>query len=133
MPDPKRDELITALRGAFAAPPAGVVAAWIFGSFARGTMRRDSDVDVGVLYRDPAPGILDAAALDLEGRLENLVRREVQLVVMNTAPVDLVHRIVRDGILLAELDPRARVAFEVRARNEYFDLLPHLMRYRRQA
>jgi hypothetical protein len=32
--------------------------------------------------------------------------------------------------LLLQPDPSARIAFEVRARNEYFDLLPFLQRYR---
>jgi len=52
-------------------------------------------------------------------------------VVLNRAPVDLVHRVLRDGILLLDRDPSGRIRFEVRARNEYFDLLPHLRRYRR--
>ena len=51
---------------------------------------------------------------------------------MNKAPVDLVHRILRDGRLVFEGDHGARVAFEVKARNEYFDLLPYLREYRRQ-
>jgi hypothetical protein len=45
--------------------------------------------------------------------------------------VDLVHRVLRDGVLLLERDRSARIRFEVRARNDYFDLLPHLRRYRR--
>jgi hypothetical protein len=49
---------------------------------------------------------------------------------MNTAPADLIHRILRDGKLLLEADKSCRIAFEVRARNEYFDLLPILQRYR---
>jgi predicted nucleotidyltransferase len=133
MPGHPREHLIATLQRELAAPPAGLAVAWLFGSVARGTMRLDSDVDVGVLYRDPPPGTLDAAPLELEGQLERAVRREVQLVVMNGAPPDLVHRILRDGVLLAEPDRRARIAFEVRARNEYFDLLPHLQRYRRRA
>jgi predicted nucleotidyltransferase len=36
-----------------------------------------------------------------------------------------------DIALLFERDPGARIRFEVRARNDYFDLLPHLRRYRR--
>jgi hypothetical protein len=47
--------------------------------------------------------------------------------------VDLAHRVLRDGLLLLERDRSARIRFEVRARNEYFDLLPHLRRYRRKA
>jgi hypothetical protein len=50
---------------------------------------------------------------------------------MRRAPVDLIHRILREGRLLAERDTRERVRFEVQARNQYFDLLPHLHRYRR--
>ncbi len=52
------------------------------------------------------------------------------MVVLNRAPADLVHRILRDGILLVENDAAARVAFEVNKRNEYFDLLPNLREYR---
>ena len=51
--------------------------------------------------------------------------------VLNRAPVDLIHRVLRDGILLKESDPSARIRFEVKARREYFDLLPILRRYRR--
>ena len=50
----------------------------------------------------------------------------MDLVVLNRAPADLIHRVLRDGILVLDLDPSARIRFEVRARNEYFVLLPHL-------
>jgi hypothetical protein len=43
-----------------------------------------------------------------------------------------VHRVLRDGVLLLDHDRSARIAFEVRSRNEYFDLLPILERYRRR-
>jgi hypothetical protein len=41
-----------------------------------------------------------------------------------------VHRILRDGKLLLDRDPPARIRFEVKARNEFFDLEPFLRRYR---
>jgi hypothetical protein len=49
---------------------------------------------------------------------------------MNRAPADLVHRILRDQHLLLDLEPSARVRFEVASRNRYFDLKPLLARYR---
>ena len=55
----------------------------------------------------------------------------VDLVVLDSAPVDLVHRVLRDGRLLYDDDPSMRVRFEVRSRNQYFDLLPYLREYRR--
>jgi len=53
------------------------------------------------------------------------------VVVLNDAPADLVHRVLRDGVLVLETDRSARIRFEVAKRNEYFDLLPILRRYRR--
>ena len=106
-------------------------AAYLFGSVARGEARQDSDVDIGLLYQTPPDATLEGQPFLLAAELESLLGRPVDLVVMNTAPADLVHRVLRDGILLFQLNPSARIAFEVRARNEYFDLLPILRRYRR--
>jgi uncharacterized protein len=106
-----------------------IAAAWLFGSTARGTQRTGSDIDIGVLYSgEPPPGL---ARFHLEGEVERLLRHPVQLVVLNRAPVDLIHRVLRDGLLLAERDRSRRIAFEVRTRNEYFDLLPILREVRR--
>lgn len=107
------------------------MAAYLFGSEARGSARSDSDVDVAVLLRQPPPTTLEGLQLDLAAEIERKIGREVDLVVLNRAPPDLVHRVLRDGRLLLEADRAGRIAFEVRARNEYFDLLPILERYRR--
>ena len=109
----------------------GLAAAYLFGSFARGEARPDSDVDVGLLYSKPPPSTLEGQPYLAGAELESLLGRRVDLVVLNAAPVDLVHRVLRDGILLLEPDRSARIAFEVRARNQYFDLLPILQLYRR--
>jgi predicted nucleotidyltransferase len=96
---------------------------WLFGSQARGTARPDSDVDVAVL------GAVDA--WDLEARLCAALDMDVQVVPMERAPADLVRRVVRDGILLAERDRALRVRFEVRKRLEYFDMAPIWRQIRR--
>lgn len=120
------------LREYFAARPDGLVAAYLFGSVARGTAGPRSDADVAVLYTATPPPTIEGLPLDLEGRLERLLSRPAQVVVLNTAPVGLVHRVLRDGVLLLDRDPRARIRYEVRARNEFFDLQPILARYRRR-
>ncbi len=68
---------------------------------------------------------------DLAHALEGLLESTVDLVILNGAPVDLVHRVLRDGILVCDANRSARVRFEVRARNDYFDLEPYLRQYRR--
>src|SRR3972149_2147232 len=101
-PDPVATEISDRIRAFFAADPRGAAAVYLFGSQARGTAGASSDVDVGVLF-----------------------------VVLNAAPPDLIHRVLRDGDLLVERDRSARIRFEVAARNAYFDLKPFLDRYRR--
>ncbi|HZF11124.1 MAG TPA: nucleotidyltransferase domain-containing protein [Thermoanaerobaculia bacterium] len=109
----------------------GIAAAYLFGSMARGTTGSRSDVDVAVLYEGDPPSGFAGLGIPLAGDLERRLGREVDVVVLNRAPVDLVHRVLRDGHLLIDRNRSRRIAFAVRARNEYFDLLPHLLRYRR--
>jgi predicted nucleotidyltransferase len=108
-----------------------VVCAYVYGSWARGEAAPDSDVDVGVVLKNAPPSRLLGPDASLRGDPEDALGRPLDLVVLNRAPVDLIHRVLRDGVLLADHDPTARIHFEVRARNEYFDLLPYLQEYRR--
>lgn len=128
---PVNQEPLHLVRAALERAPAHIVAAFVFGSVARGTAGPSSDVDVAILQaRDPEPSYA-ALPLRLEGDLERALGRRVDLVVLNVAPVDLVHRVLRDGVLVLDRDRSLRIAFEVRARNAYFDLLPILRQYRR--
>jgi uncharacterized protein len=109
----------------------GIAAAYLFGSVARGTAGPRSDVDVGVLYREDPPLTLEGLGLRLEGDLEILLGKPVQVVVLNRAPVDLAIRVLRDGKLLVDQDRTKRIDFEVKTRFELWDLEPYLKMYRR--
>jgi predicted nucleotidyltransferase len=128
---PDRAEVESQLRRFFAAGHDEVIAVYLFGSVARGTATATSDVDVAVLLRHDPLATLDGLLLGLEGDLERELRVPVQVVVLNSAPCDLVHRVLRDGPLILDRDPSGRIRFEVRARNEFFDLQPFLDRYRK--
>jgi predicted nucleotidyltransferase len=119
------------LRNFFETDPHGVIAVYLFGSFARGSERPESDVDVAVLFADPPAKTFEGLPLRLEEDLERYLRRAVEVIVLNHATADLIHRVLTDGKLLIDLDPSSRIQFEVRARNEYFDLQPILRRYRK--
>jgi predicted nucleotidyltransferase len=116
------------LRRYFAAHGEGLVAAYLFGSVARGTARDTSDVDVGVLFERKPPSTLDSPIFRLEADLERLLKRRVQVVALNTASAMLVHRVLRDGKVLLDANRSARIRFEVARQNEYFDLQPILRR-----
>lgn len=126
-----RSAVIDTLRDDFAGR-RDVVAAYLFGSVARGDARPDSDVDVAVLLAAGEPA--DTAGYDawfaLQDDLEERLHRRVDLVAMNGAPLDLLHRVLRDGVRLVDNDPERRAEFEVQVRTQYLDSLPLLLRYR---
>jgi predicted nucleotidyltransferase len=128
--DPDCQAIENQLREFLGNAPEDILVAYLFGSIARRDARPRSDVDVALLLRQSPPSSLEGAQLDLEGVLERVLGRRVQLILLNSAPADLVHRVLRDGRIVLERDRAARIAFEVRLRNEYFDLAPLRRRYR---
>jgi predicted nucleotidyltransferase len=128
MPEPS---LAENAREVLEGAPAEVLAVYLYGSRARGTGSAHSDLDLGILLRDAPRPTLRSAARRIEDDVERAVRVPVQAVVLNTASADLTHRVLRDGILLLDRDRAARIRFEVRTRNDYFDLAPIRRLYRR--
>lgn len=92
--------------------------AFLMGSFAKGTARPDSDVDVAALF-DRAPDFMEA--LDLRERLSALLRREADLVVLNDAGPIIRMQALKTGIRLFS-QKNAYEEFFVRTLNEYDDL-----------
>ena len=113
--------------------PHDAVAVYLYGSTARETATETSDVDLAILDARAPAGTLDDLPLSLEAEIERLVGRPVQVIVLNRAPPDLIHRVLRDGKLLLDRDRPARIRFEVQARNAFFDLEPIRRRYRKLA
>lgn len=89
---------------------ADLAALYLFGSRARGVAGPRSDVDLAVTLR---PGLDEAARwrkrLDLIGRAAEILGTDaVDVVALDDAPTALGHRVLRDGRLLCERDPRRR-------------------------
>jgi predicted nucleotidyltransferase len=98
--------------------------AYLFGSTAKGRTRASSDIDVAVWLddgaRDPAARL--DRALALEGSLEERLRRSTQVIVLNDAPLDLRHNVLRHGRLIVSRDDSARHRFYVEHARHYYDM-----------
>ena len=119
--------IVERLSGALA-PREEILEAYLFGSHARGGARPDSDIDVAV-YIDEA--IADDGHWGYRAELTTdlmvaLGTNEVDVVVLNKAPILLYHRVLRDGIRLLSRDLRATTTRAGRALSYYFDFLPQL-------
>ena len=105
-----------------------ILEAYLFGSRARGEARPESDVDVAV-YIDEA--LADDGHWGYRAELTTylmvaLDTNEVDVVVLNEAPILLYHRVLRDGARLLSRDLRATTTRAGRALSQYFDFLPQL-------
>lgn len=109
-----------------------VIAAYLFGSVARGKAGPRSDIDIAVLLEeDLEPFERFERRLRLMADLEALCRSEVDVVVLNDAPLVLQNQVLRHGRLIYERDRQARIAFEVKSRKMYHDWKPWMEFYHR--
>jgi len=110
----------------FLATQEDIVAAYLFGSLAQGRATPRSDIDIAVLLKRAAR----PEASDLDRQLQLMdefcryADREVDVVILNTAPPLLRHQVLRYGRRIFERDRQARVDFEVRVGREYEDVKP---------
>ncbi len=126
----ERDGLTAALSALLRQFVPGAVAAYIFGSFAKG--EDFSDLDVGVLMGHDVPQPLELE-LQLEVRLEKLLKVPVDVRILDLAPLSFQFAVVRDGRLLVDPEPNRRAAFEGNVRKKYFDFAFFRKRYIKEA
>jgi predicted nucleotidyltransferase len=107
-----------------------VVVAWLFGSRASGRVHARSDIDIAVLLApETTQEERERWRLELIGRLSAVYRSDaIDLAILNDAPPLLRYEALRPRHVLYNCDDEARVTFEVRTMQEWFDWAP---RYRR--
>ena len=96
-----------------------ILLAFLFGSLASKRMRPSSDVDIGILFKT-VPDIY--AINDVTEELSSILKREVDLAVLNQASPVLKMQILKNGILLYASDRKYFHHFFTDTVNQYDDL-----------
>jgi predicted nucleotidyltransferase len=103
-----------------------VAFAYLYGSALTGMMTPQSDIDIGLVVSDSlAPAASLKLILHLKRELEERSGlSNVDIRIINDAPLVFRGRVVTDGILIFSTNETERVRFETSTRLQYFDYLP---------
>jgi len=93
--------------------------AFIFGSFAEGRLNKESDVDIAILFR-VEPDI--STLTDIMNGISVIVKRDVDIVVLNNASPIIRMEVLRKGRVLKKVDERIYCDFYLRTVKEYDDI-----------
>ncbi len=98
-----------------------VVFAYLFGGLAGENPSPLSDIDLAIYIEKTSDSVQVKTAL-LSDLIDALRTDEVDLVILNTAPLPLSGRVLQQNILLVDRDPFRRHAYESLVLREFFDL-----------
>jgi len=119
------DARFSVLGSRFSAFPE-VVAVYLFGSAARGTRGKRSDVDIAVLTRARGTSHRRSRSLVeyVQAACDALGTDNVDVVLLDRAPIALRHEVFREGKPLLVRDREALTRFRLESSREYLDTLP---------
>ena len=115
-----------------------VVFAYLHGSSLEASSSRDIDIAVYL-----QPEIMDRRgygacrdfdfSIPLEQEIESLLKKPVDVQILNNAPLPFRFRVVSQGRTLVDRSPERREIFELLSRVEYFDFKPRREEYLKEA
>jgi len=97
-----------------------VVFAYLFGSLARNKVLPLSDIDIAIYLKEGVDLNKEKMSI-FQNLIDLLGTEEIDLVLLNTAPLTLKARIVSNKKVLVDNDPFLRHSFESLVLREYFD------------
>lgn len=114
-----RDHAFVSVLEPLLARRKGIQLVFLFGSAVSRRMHRASDVDIGILF-GAVPNVSQRSAL--AAALSSLLKKEVDLVVLNHAGPILKMQVLKTGVLVFARDLKIYHQFFVDTVNQYDDL-----------
>jgi len=114
----QKDNLVATISSYLEENCKEIVAAYLFGSFI--TQRLFSDIDLGILTAGDSEAL--NFEIDLENRLEKIVKYSVDVRVLNRAPLSFCRNVIRHRNVILDRDPNLRSDFEGQILKQYFDV-----------
>lgn len=105
-----------------------VIAIYLYGSYARNEQKKDSDIDLAVLFNEKTDNRL-SLRFKYESDLSHLLDLEVEIQELNNIGIELGKRIIDEGTKIFTKSPQMDNIFKERLISKYFDMLPFYTEY----
>ncbi len=100
----------------------GIKLLYVFGSYAKGSNNKNSDIDIAVLVNDNYKPMYK---LYMIGDLTSIFKRDdIDLVILNGANPVLRHQVIKYGKIIYEESLEEKVIFEAKVLSVYMDMEP---------
>lgn len=109
-----------------------VLFGYLFGSQASRNAISKSDVDVAVYLDENHSKDFFDERLRLIARLSRGLKKDADVVVLNTASPFLRYVVLKEGEVVFEKDKGRRIDYELKSMNEYFDFKPVRQMYHKK-
>lgn len=106
----------------------GILFAYLFGSYAKNTMHKKSDIDIAVYLNDPFlleedPLYPSRLAIKIEKALSE--KKVVDLRILNGSTIRFKSQVIKHGKLIYSRDAKKRIEFETSSLTQYYDFKPY--------
>ena len=109
-----------------------VLFSYLFGSLAYQNFTSKSDIDLAVYLDEKRCKDFFEKRLELITQISRALKKDVDIVILNTASPFLRYVVLKEGKLIFEKDRGKRIDFELKSMNEYFDFKPILELYHKK-
>jgi len=111
-----------------------IIAIYLFGSFAQGTEKENSDIDLAFVFNekfykeDPFRALQEAELFSVE--ITRRIKKTVDVLILNSASLSFTYHVLRKGACLYESNTVNRILYEVAVENKYEDFIPFIKELR---
>ncbi len=103
----------------------GVMLGYLFGSYAKNTQNILSDLDFALLLEEENEDLKNNKKMEHLGKLIEIFKKnEVDLVILNDAPIFFQFVIIKEGKLIFSRDEKTRINYETSVIRNYLDIKP---------
>lgn len=108
-----------------------VAVVYLYGSFAKGEEKKDSDIDLAILVDEKMADSSDVQIKTMSD-LGLSLHKEVEAQNLNICKITFAYRVISEGKIIYQRSEEERIDFELSVMRNYFDMGPFLAEYGEQ-